>query len=328
MRFSNFEYEVPGMRFIKVFTLLLSAFSALTQAQTETDNPNYLASGFRFDQVDSVCVLPVSTAIQYQGKLLDTAPLRPLVMLALEARGYHVDDPSCSKSARVGFPSSVGARWLLTVAIEDLVVQSANRVPHLAPGEYRYYARVVDHAVLRASLFDTRSGHEVWRRHYTSSPGPDFQVSYWAGDPNFRFYFFQGQRYFRDSLGGVLAPFENRAHAEPPPDSARWAPLSMRADIFLASFVRNMAPGHNKACPGTLRWDSGTVSFKPDSSEAKCHKYEFSVARSEITYGFNSVVGSAINAFHLSVPGTGMINFCDASETEIYYFFAALGSGR
>src|ERR1017187_3608436 len=87
---------VEDMRFISPFALLLVAFCSAAPNCTASEQSESITPGFRFEEIDVVCVMPVVDKVQSPSSPIDTNSLRPLVILELERRGFPVEDPSCS----------------------------------------------------------------------------------------------------------------------------------------------------------------------------------------------------------------------------------------
>jgi len=318
-----------GFRARGVPAALLLALYWGPQARAQETHAPYPAEVFRFDQIDAVCVVPVighkvQTFLEERvarygvdvgfGRVvkrsLDTEAMRPIVMLALEKRGYRVEDPRCSEGARGGAPGESSSRWLLTVILDGYELFG----PKGKDGQVRNDKVMAIGIMLSASLFDTRTRSEVWKDSATGHVRAMRQWNFTKG-----LVPIAPSTLFASAVDSVLGTFEKRGEPAPSLDVTSWPPLTVRANIFTV---------RSKSCLGTLQAQGGTVSFTPDDA-AKCQKYQFSAARSQVSYGLNRMTGVAIpTAFHVILPGAGTVNFCNADEGAVNYFFAGLGSGR
>jgi hypothetical protein len=297
------------MRYFGALVIVVSAICSLPQAWAMSDHPELIAPGFNFGQVDAFCVMPVIDKKQYVGRPLDTSPMRPLLMLALEERGYRIENPGCSDFVHLDAPSSGSPRWLFGVTVDGLWIARDGEVL----GCY-----------LTASVFDTQAKREVWRDTANTGYGARFGSA--LGRSTVGLGQASDSRLFEGALGRVLAKVEKKGKAELPLASTTWAPQSVEADVFNREF--GMKAGL-RGCHGTLQDRLGVVSFRSEAADTKCEKFQFSVARNTIKSYGRSIVGSAVaTAFEINLPGIGTVHFCNANEMQVYYLFAALGSGR
>jgi hypothetical protein len=297
------------MRIATVSAVMTLALLWGMQGRAAGEEQTYIAPGFQFNQVDAVCVMPAIDKKPDPRALLDGEAVRPLVMLALEERGYAVNDPSCAEGAHAGRSSAGSSRWLLTLTFD---------------GYWMAVNGQVLGGFLTASLFDTQAGKEVWRNSASTRSRARFMnalmgaggINYGVTDPvGFK------TEVFKSALGPLLGKLEKRGKMAAPLATTSWAPISLRAGIFLKA--------HGKVCDGTLEAKAATVSFTSDRSGGRCQKYQFNVARNEIKSYGGTFEGSGIPvAFKLTVKGAGTIHFCGANERNVNYLFASLGSGR
>jgi hypothetical protein len=236
--------------------------------------------------------------------------MRPLLMLALEERGYRIEDPGCSDLAHPDASSSGSPHWLVGVTVDGLWIARDGEVL----GCY-----------LTASVFDTQAKKEVWRDSENTGYGSRFGSA--LGRSTFGLGQASDTRLFEGALGRVLSKVVKKGKVELPLASTTWLPLSVQAEVFNPAGFGMKSGG--MGCHGTFQDSAGVVSFQSDAAEAKCEKYQFSVPRNTIKSFGRSIVGSAAKqAFEVGLPGIGTIHFCKANEVQVYYLLAALGSGR
>jgi len=148
------------MRIVTVSAVMTLALLWGIQGRAAGEEQTYIAPGFQFNQVDTICVMPAIDKGRDPRAQLNGEAVRPLVMLELEARGYAVNGPGCTEEAHVGESSTKSSRWLLTVTLDRLWVSAAN-------------GQVLG-SFLIASLFDTQAGKEVWRNSASTKYGARF----------------------------------------------------------------------------------------------------------------------------------------------------------
>jgi len=101
-------------------------------------HPTFMAPGFDFSQVDTVCVMPLIDATDVP---LDLAALRGQAMEALSRRGYPAT-ADCGSTSPGGAMNAGNSRWLLAIRVNDVLITGG---------------------VLTGSLFDAKADKEVWR---------------------------------------------------------------------------------------------------------------------------------------------------------------------
>ncbi len=134
------------MRFLRFSVWLLAASFCGQQMWAKSDHPAFLAPGFEFGQIDSICVMPIDAG-QDIRPLLDLESLRGLAMETLDRRGYQARS-DCSGGTPGGDSHAGNPRWTLTIRVDALLVTGA---------------------VLTGSLFDSQVDKEVWKD--TKRPG-------------------------------------------------------------------------------------------------------------------------------------------------------------
>jgi hypothetical protein len=235
------NYPIAGL--VGVVVLLYSQ----SPAWAGVHRPVFLAPGFQFNQVDTLCVMPLIDA-RKDAQAINLDALRPVLMLKVQAKGYRLADPSCSRDANANSLQRTKSRWILTVRLDDLFV-------------------------LTASLFDTESAKEVWR---------DSHAVLLIGRRYANDVFVVGNIYgpVASGIGAVLATFERQKNASPPSQANMWAPMSLSARLYKSHSFSE--------CNGLLRFDSGTLSFDPSSNgkhQDKCASFQFSMPGSRIKTG-------------------------------------------
>lgn len=257
-------------------------------------HPVFVASGFQFNQVDALCVMPLIDARKNVPNVSFEA-LRPILMSKVHAKGYRLLDPSCSRDADAN-AQRTKSRWLLTVRLDGFVESGAAPV---------VIGSVVIGSLLTAYLFDTDSDKEVWRDTATTQFRGRVANTLLDKDIN---------GIVASGIGLVLAKFERQKSASPPPLATIWAPMSLNARLYKSHSFSE--------CEGLLRFDSGTLSFEPfpnGKQKDKCASFQFSMPGSRIKTGPLS---------WMSVPGKGKFFLQEPDETRILYLFLALQSLR
>ncbi|MFZ0339849.1 MAG: hypothetical protein WAL45_17595 [Terracidiphilus sp.] len=279
----KFNYRINGLAGI---VILLSSMSL---ARAQGQHPTFMAPDFNFDQIDSICVMPLIDA-RKDATHVDLSGLRPELMSAIQDKGYRLVDPSCSRDADAIAAPAAKARWILTVRLDDFEVSKA--APSLAMGSF-----------LTASLFDAQSAKEVWRDTAKTGFGGRL-VSSLLGSS------FTGA--VESGFGSVLSKFERRKKPSPPSQADAWAPMALPV---------RLAKGHSfsSPCNGFLRLDSGNLSFEQFSNgknAEKCAGYEFSLPGARVKS--NRLV------WMISVPGKGNLVLQQPDEAKATYLFLAL----
>jgi hypothetical protein len=288
---------VEDMRFISPFALLLVAFCSAAPNCTASEQSESITPGFRFEEIDVVCVMPVVDKVQSPSSPIDTNSLRPLVILELERRGFPVEDPSCSNEAKVERSPATTSRWLFKVTIDNLQLMGST-------GSDGIFRGTVFSCVVTASVFDTRINREVWSSRAASTTVLDHTL----------------RGMFDNVLRRIMKPVEMKAKVTQPLTSTKWLPRSVEANIFTVK--------HGMRCPGNLQATSENLSFTLKTDDPKCKEYEFSVPRSEVKSYALTYKGSGYpTAFNVALPGKKTVQFCNANEIQVDYLFAALGSG-
>lgn len=257
----SFRFLIAGI------VILLSGQS---YARDKDQHPVFIAPGFQFNQVDTVCVMPLTVAgIDKPATGLDV--LRPALMLMVQEKGYRLLEPNCSRDTDSSTAQRVKPHWILTVSLNSFLVPAAAQ--NTAMG-----------SVLTASLFDTQSAKEVWRDTAKTRWGGRFASNLLGNSPIGA---------VEGDLGNVLAKFEKQTKPYPPSQATTWAPMSMSARLY-------KLPASFSGCDGLLRFDSGTLSFEPSSNgkrDEKCSDFRFSVQ------------GAKIDGRLLVIPGKGKFCF-------------------
>lgn len=291
---------------ICVLLLSISAFAIGAKAAASQISPS---SGFQFSQIDTICAMPVVDGMHAPNLPIDGSFLRPLVMMALEDRGYHVESPACSDATRQGESKATPSRWRLTVTFDSLLEEG----------------NVILGCSLTASLFDTQTQSEVWRATAHTNFGHRF-VRALAG-PQSEIMLAD---LFREGLGPVLESMPKRGGPARPLPSTSWPPISFQAVAF---FKRGKGLFQNE-CQGVMQATSDSLSFTPSAGDSKCKKYQFTVLRNRIkSCGRMPLQGPAAStpapseAFDVIAPGVGRIDFYSSDVTSLNYLFASLGSG-
>jgi hypothetical protein len=248
------------------------------------DHPVFIAPGFQFDQVDTLCVMPLKVEADGKDQLAPALDaLRPDLMLKVHEKGYRLLDPSCSQDSGATGAQGAKPRWVLTVSLNNFLMRMD------APNEPMG-------SVLTASLFDTQSSGEVWR---------DTARTGWWG--RFANVLLDGSllkwnrvlEAVSNDFGSVLAKFEKRTNMLPPTQSSMWQPRMLSARLV-----------HSTACNGLLRFDSGTLSFDPSSNgknDSKCVKFRFSVQGARFAPAVSRLIPGGGNGLTqtLMLPGMG-----------------------
>jgi len=275
------------MRSLKFSMLLLTLWFGGQPAWAEGNHPTLRSPDFQFSQIDKICVMPWIDARTDATLPLDLSPMRPLVMLALEERGYRIASPGCSAQGNAGATGTHGWRWLLTVRVDGLFPVGS---------------------LLTASLFDTETSKEVWR---------DTAMTGFRGRfKNATYFSMEGvvlvDDLIKSGIDPVLATFEKRKKRSSEdlghgPDET-WPPQILQ--------VRNLRHGD---CPGdlSLSLDSGLLSF--ESRDKKCRKDVFSAPLGQVTsLGYNR-----FKVISVSISGKGTYHFATTDEAGFNYMLAA-----
>jgi hypothetical protein len=98
------------MRIVTVSAVMTLALLWGIQGRAAGEEQTYIAPGFQFNQVDTICVMLAIDKGRDPRAQLDGEAVRPLVMLELEARGYAVNGPGCTEEAHVGESSTKSSR--------------------------------------------------------------------------------------------------------------------------------------------------------------------------------------------------------------------------
>lgn len=290
-----------------VLVLSIPAFviGAKTAASQISPSP-----GLQFSQIDTICAMPVVDGMHAPNLPIDGNLLRPLVMVAVEDRGYHVESPACSDTTRQGESKVTSPRWRLTVTFDSLLIGEGNRILG---------------CFLTASLFDMQTQSEVWRATAHTNFGHRF-ARVLLGPQNEILL----ADLFRESMGPVLESMPRRGGPARPLTSTSWPPISFQAVAF---FKRGKGLFQNE-CQGVMQATSDSLSFMPSADDPKCKKYQFTVSRNRIkSCGRMPLQGPATTsavpaeAFDVIAPGVGRIDLYSTDLTSLNYLFASLGSG-
>jgi hypothetical protein len=245
------EINMPGRS--KYLTAGLAGLLILLSSQLPAWAKNqhaFLAPGFQFDQIDTLCVMPTIDA--RQGKWVDIPPTQeggfdyiwPDLMWRLQRKGYRVADPSCSRDPGPNAAPQKKWRWVLTARLSDFEAGVVRK-------------KIVMGLSLSASLVDTESGKEVWR---------DKELTGQVGELNY-------------GLWDILSTIEKRKNPLPPSPDNIWAPVSMPTRLYkFHTFAE---------CNGLIRLDSGTLSFDPSNNgthDDKCANFQFSVPAASVKW--------------------------------------------
>jgi len=272
------------VRHSKLCVLLLALCSFAQQTLAGEKHPVFMKQGFQFDQIDKICVMPMLDARKDPTPTLDLRPMRPLVMLSLEARGYHIAAPGCSAAATGGSARADGSRWLLTVRVDALFPTGS---------------------VLTASLFDSQAGEEVLRD--TAMPG--FGGRY-KNALELQSGYVPVNQLIKGAINPVLATFEKKnprsSHEVHHGPDEMWEPQS----VYLLN-------NRDLNCSGVLKLDSKVLSFDPPKD--KCQKYAFSVPVEKVkTLGFNHY-----GVFHVDALGKNYYFTADKDDDSLNYLIVA-----
>jgi hypothetical protein len=304
------------MRHLNVSALLISALFLASAAPAGDVHPVLRAPGFQFDEVDSICVMPVIDTKPNPNGRMDTVAARTMVMLAMEERGYRVDSPTCAGSSSRDASKPDGSRWLFTVTFDGLWTKG--------------YIGAVG-SFVTASLFDAKTGTEVWRDKAETGGGARLENAVknryglngwtWTKGMSKNGHEAAPEALFKSAIGPVFLTIDKVGKPSPPLPTTTWPPASFQANIFNT--------GHGKICPGTVKFTPSEVSFTPNGEGGKCEKYRFQAKRADLEAFGRGLVGSGIPAaFHLVLSGIGTVHFCNADAEQVNLLFAALGSGR
>jgi len=279
----NFNYLIAGLAGLVIL------LSGQLPARAEDQHPVFVAPGFQFNQVDSICVMPMIDARKGVTSF-NLDGFRPGLMLKVAEKGYRVVDPSCSRDSRANAAQGAKWRWILTIRLDDFLVSKAE--PSAAMG-----------SLLTASLFDTQSAKEVWRDTAMTGFGGRFANNLLGNS-------LIGA--IESGFGAVLAKFEKQKKPYPPSQATMWPPMSLSARLYKYHTFTE--------CNGLLRFDSGTLSFDPSSngkSDKKCASLRFSVQGAKFGAGMWLIVPKK-GRFFLQQPG----------GAEVLYLDLALRSAR
>jgi hypothetical protein len=172
------------VRLLRFSALLLAVWFSGPQARAQSKHPAFMAPGFQFSQVDTICVMPVIDARQDAGPPLSRPKsLRITLNAALEERGYQTDR-QCSDGESDHAPRAGGWRWLFTVRVDALYVVGA---------------------AITGSLYDTQADKEVWKDSAIPGFGGRYKnaLKAQAGVLN-------ADELVRSSFHALLATFEDR----------------------------------------------------------------------------------------------------------------------
>lgn len=260
-----------------LITAIVILLSGQLYAWAKDQHPVFIAPGFQFNQVETVCVMPFTIA-GIDGPATPLDALRPVLMLKVQEKGYRVLEPKCARDADSSTAQGVKPHWILTVSLNSFLVPVGAQ-------------NTVMGSVLTASLFDTQSAKEVWRDTAKTRWGGRFANNLLGNSPIGA---------VEGDLGTVLAKFEKQTKPYPPSQATTWAPMSMQARLY-------KLPASFSGCDGLLRFDSGTLSFEPSSNgkrDEKCSEFRFSVQ------------GAKVDGRLLVIPGKGKFCFPSGISEE------------
>ncbi len=178
---SEFVYRVGSLRFS---VLLLALWFCGPQAWAQSKHPIFVAEGFDFSQVDTICVMPViDTRQDARPPLRRLESLRVTLNGTLEQRGYQTDR-QCSEGTGADASHTGGSRWLLTVRVDSLTVVGG---------------------AVTGSLYDTQTDKEVWKDSAIPGYGGRFKNSM-----KVQYGMTDADELVRSSFHALLATFEGK----------------------------------------------------------------------------------------------------------------------
>ena len=126
----------------------LAATSRADGQEANVHSPVFMAPGFQFEQVDTLCILPIAGSANDEQQRL-------ALMWKLQDNGYCIADPNCYRESSTsnGMPGKK-PHWMLKISTDELEAKPVGQPPKGT--EFIAYQMI-------AVLLDNNSGKEVWR---------------------------------------------------------------------------------------------------------------------------------------------------------------------